>query len=181
MKSWFICRTTLSGDLKTNVNAQRNGKAQMGFIQYAQYSAIDLDVHHSSKIFRGQTEPLGGSAWPLNYGELSVHLKLDMNVLKRHMGEQRISFSTTENRYPRDTWLQVCTDAFLFNDEGGAGARICCDLCSFYTPIGAHSPHYDGEIELHCFKKTDYPLFFNPLLSNCYLIRLLFCSLIPCK
>ncbi|XP_015909090.2 uncharacterized protein [Parasteatoda tepidariorum] len=33
------------------------------------------------------------------------------------------------------------------NDEDGAEAEVHCDLFSCYSPIGAHSTHYDDEIE----------------------------------
>ncbi|GFX45006.1 hypothetical protein TNCV_3430551 [Trichonephila clavipes] len=31
--------------------------------------------------------------------------------------------------------------------EEGAGARVFCDLYSFYSHVGSHTTHYDGEIE----------------------------------
>nr|XP_042897093.1 uncharacterized protein LOC122269208 [Parasteatoda tepidariorum] len=73
-----------------------------------------------------------------------------MLVNKSHMSDQQlraIALSAIENKYPRDTWLYIYTDGSLINDEGGARPGVSCDLFSCYSPVGAHSTHYDGEIE----------------------------------
>ena len=47
-----------------------------------------------------------------------------MEVCKSHMSVQQvrvIALSTTDNIYPKDSWLHVFTDGFLFDDEDRSG------------------------------------------------------------
>ena len=97
-----------------DVNTQRNLKTQKGVIQCAYSMATDLDIHQSLQV-------VCGPICPLDFGELLVHLKLDIHVF---------------------------TDGSLFDDEDGAGADLYSELFSYYAPIGAHSTYYDGEIEV---------------------------------
>ncbi|XP_071039967.1 uncharacterized protein [Parasteatoda tepidariorum] len=126
-----------------DTNAKRNLKTQGDFLQYAFPAANDINVHLNPKrLYR--------PVCPLSYGGISVCLSLDRQVNKCHMRDQQlraIALSTIENKFPGHTWLHVYTDGSMFSDEDGAGAGVYCDLLSCYSPIGAHSPHYDGEIE----------------------------------
>lgn len=55
----------------------------MGFIKYVHSAVIDRDVLHS-------TQTLRGPICLLKYGDYPVHLKLDMDVSKIRMAEQRV-------------------------------------------------------------------------------------------
>ncbi|GFV31213.1 hypothetical protein TNCV_4315381 [Trichonephila clavipes] len=47
-----------------------------------------------------------------------------------------------------DEWLYIYTDGSLLDFIKGAGAGVFRDLFSFYSYVGSHTTHYDGEIEV---------------------------------
>ncbi|GFW40702.1 hypothetical protein TNCV_4527911 [Trichonephila clavipes] len=78
-------------------------------------------------------------------------LRFQQSFPMRSKGKKQIilrtlSLETLDSSYPENEWLYVFTDGFVLTDSSNACAGVCCNLFSFYTPIGMPSTAFDADI-----------------------------------
>ncbi|GFU98927.1 uncharacterized protein LOC103523953 [Trichonephila clavipes] len=121
----------------------KNLKSQKGFLQ----KTMALKGFHGFNLI--EPEDLTKSSNSTERYEFALSTELLQEVQKKETGSQILrilSLETFDTLYLEDEWLYVYKDGSKLTDNSNAGAGVCCNLLSFYTPIGIHSTAYDAEI-----------------------------------
>jgi hypothetical protein len=126
---------------KTHENKPRNLKTQNGFIQTVTGIKTKIEIKSKPKTLHQRRNPV-------DIEDVKYHLHLQQNIIK---GETEIlrhlTLEAMNTRYRQDKWLHIFTFGSQIEGYINAGARIHCELFSWYIPLGQNLTAFDGEIE----------------------------------